>query len=462
MFGLVQVNDALASPAAWALAPVVGTAAVIVAGVASEQRTLFPLVNPVANYIGGISYSLYLWHWPAAILVLTYYPDVGWRHSLLVVVVTGAAAIFSFKAVEDPVRRSSWLDPGPRDRLVRRRWEGINAPAGLARSWAVAATFVVVAATIAGRDDPAVLSAPPPPPTVPRCGVPNRPQSVRSPSGSSDALSARSMRLTSRCSSLGWTTSDCQWAQEVDERVCFDVSESVAAECVFGEARCPANGRGAGRRLQRRLDGRDPRRAARPTDSESTRSPGSQCPAWDVALDPTTRALPSATPFGSGPSARSRGFSPDLLIISSYHYLGYEIDNVGDTDGAVAEAVESGPRPTLARAGPATSTVSSRRHRGREHAGVCDEHRLSRGLCSGHPGDLASVSRAESSASEAAGATYIDTSGWFCSPSRCPAFVGSTPVTVDGAHISWKFSTDSARSCGRLRKAEVVPAAALR
>lgn len=55
-------------PAPWAALPVLATAAVIIAGTGDESQAPWLLTNTVAGYLGNISYSLYLWHFPAIIL----------------------------------------------------------------------------------------------------------------------------------------------------------------------------------------------------------------------------------------------------------------------------------------------------------------------------------------------------------------------------------------------------------
>ena len=45
--------------------------AVLGAGAGLTSRSLLPLTNPVSQYVGKISYSLYLWHFPVVVLIVT-------------------------------------------------------------------------------------------------------------------------------------------------------------------------------------------------------------------------------------------------------------------------------------------------------------------------------------------------------------------------------------------------------
>jgi len=61
--GFVLIDDTVAWPSGWALFPVLGTAFIILA-----QKADMPLMsNPVAQWFGDRSYSLYLWHWPLVV-----------------------------------------------------------------------------------------------------------------------------------------------------------------------------------------------------------------------------------------------------------------------------------------------------------------------------------------------------------------------------------------------------------
>ncbi len=103
-----------------ALVPVLGTLALLAAGspACAWAATRWAPSKPL-QFLGDISYSLYLWHWP--LLILTPYalgqsPFVGWKWGVLVATLAFATATKIL--VEDPVRhgaldrRSPWLSLG--------------------------------------------------------------------------------------------------------------------------------------------------------------------------------------------------------------------------------------------------------------------------------------------------------------------------------------------------------------
>lgn len=97
-------------PGPWAAVPVLGAALVIGAGVSGEHRTLGFLTNRVSTYMGDISYSLYLWHWPVIIL-LGAVMDVGLYYYLSAILLMFGFSIAAYHFFEDPIRKSSWLLP---------------------------------------------------------------------------------------------------------------------------------------------------------------------------------------------------------------------------------------------------------------------------------------------------------------------------------------------------------------
>jgi peptidoglycan/LPS O-acetylase OafA/YrhL len=100
-------------PAPWAALPVLSTAVVIAAGTFKDhrrqQRLFFPVTNVACTYVGDISYSLYLWHFPIIVLGTALVGDAP-LDKLGIAVVIALASVFSYHLVEDPVRRSTLFE----------------------------------------------------------------------------------------------------------------------------------------------------------------------------------------------------------------------------------------------------------------------------------------------------------------------------------------------------------------
>lgn len=109
-------------PAPWALLPVTGAALVIVAGVGEEPSRQAFLRNPVSGYIGDISYSLYLVHWPV-IVFLGSLMKPGLYFSLVALALSFGLAIASYHFLENPLRRSTWPKlQSALHEIRKRRW----------------------------------------------------------------------------------------------------------------------------------------------------------------------------------------------------------------------------------------------------------------------------------------------------------------------------------------------------
>ncbi|QNK80974.1 acyltransferase family protein [Nakamurella sp. PAMC28650] len=98
-------------PAPGAALPVAAAGLVIVAGVDRPVRFIWPITNVVARYLGRISYSLYLWHFPVIILFAALIPGRTTRYFVVVLAVLLVVSVLAFHLIEDPIRSSSWLMP---------------------------------------------------------------------------------------------------------------------------------------------------------------------------------------------------------------------------------------------------------------------------------------------------------------------------------------------------------------
>jgi hypothetical protein len=88
----------------WLLLPVLGTASMLLAGEDSGSR-FRALDNPPLRFLGRISYSLYLWHWPLLGLARLLFADQPAARAAAVSIAAGLAWA-STAWVEEPIRRS--------------------------------------------------------------------------------------------------------------------------------------------------------------------------------------------------------------------------------------------------------------------------------------------------------------------------------------------------------------------
>ena len=106
---LLQPASAFPGPAG--LPSVFGTALVLASPASWINRRLFTL--PPLVFIGKISYSWYLWHWPVlAFMHILYGGDLPQASALLASAASFAVAVLSYTLIEQPFRRSA-LPPAP-------------------------------------------------------------------------------------------------------------------------------------------------------------------------------------------------------------------------------------------------------------------------------------------------------------------------------------------------------------
>lgn len=111
----VTAGDDAGNPATWmfkgGLVVAALLAAVIIAGVAQPHSGPFGRVLSVRplRWVGGISYGIYLWHWPVYVLMTDVTTGLEGMPLLLARLgATMAAATTSFYLVERPIRRYHW------------------------------------------------------------------------------------------------------------------------------------------------------------------------------------------------------------------------------------------------------------------------------------------------------------------------------------------------------------------
>ena len=148
-----------------ALLPVLGAAALLAAGAAGEVGAGRLLTLSPLRYVGDISYSLYLWHWPVLVLGAKYVGDSrSTMETVVMLSVVLALSVCSYHLVENPVRR--WRGTILSGRRALGMWPVALTSVVLATVWAGAHATKVFQERLAGASS-AVTRAP--------AGAPPRP-----------------------------------------------------------------------------------------------------------------------------------------------------------------------------------------------------------------------------------------------------------------------------------------------
>ncbi|WP_284209451.1 acyltransferase family protein [Mesorhizobium tianshanense] len=97
-------------PGMMALVPVAGAVLLLLSGSGNAQRgPSAMLALPPLQWVGKLSYSLYLWHWPVIVYATMMVPDLSWPGRLACGALTLVLSIFTYNLVENPIRRNVWL-----------------------------------------------------------------------------------------------------------------------------------------------------------------------------------------------------------------------------------------------------------------------------------------------------------------------------------------------------------------
>ncbi|KAA3446394.1 acyltransferase [Mesorhizobium sp. SARCC-RB16n] len=152
----LALSEDLPFPGWYALLPVAGTVLVLLSG-AGEQgdapgvtrwRALAParmLSLAPLQWVGTLSYSLYLWHWPIIVYAGMLEPDLGVAQRLGCAVLALVLSVATYRLIENPARRGDWLAAAAR----AFRFNAGAKPLRLFPGLALAPAFVLTAAGVA-------------------------------------------------------------------------------------------------------------------------------------------------------------------------------------------------------------------------------------------------------------------------------------------------------------------------
>ena len=136
-------------PGYLALIPILGAIGVIFGGLTEDQ----PLPNRLLSkqplgFIGAISFSLYLWHWPVHVFAQDLYPDSADSAlgKIVQLVVIAAISVASYYAIENPARR---IPIGNKELTRRKSSEISRTPRGAIAVMCAGAALLFIVGTAA-------------------------------------------------------------------------------------------------------------------------------------------------------------------------------------------------------------------------------------------------------------------------------------------------------------------------
>ncbi len=117
--GAFLFTEQMAYPGILAVAPTLGTVAVLVAGTATVKVAPIRLLSrPSMQYLGDLSYAWYLWHWPVLVFARAATGEkLTGAAALGVIALSGIPTVASHHLIENPLRYSRPLARVPRRSL---------------------------------------------------------------------------------------------------------------------------------------------------------------------------------------------------------------------------------------------------------------------------------------------------------------------------------------------------------
>jgi peptidoglycan/LPS O-acetylase OafA/YrhL len=438
------VNDTMLFPAPWAIAPVVATVLVILSGSGGDQDGrwyLAPLTNPVSQYLGKISFSLYLWHFPVLVIFGSLFNEAGVGYVMCAVVAMFVLSSAAYHFVESPILESTWLTGLSRmDKVAIKRAHRIGGRRETQKSrrvaWSLSALAVVTVVLV-------VVAVVPRPVTSTASVQPVQPSNSSTISATAASTIIEEVRAASVATE--WPAFDPPIENLADQRVpqwtedgCINVAPDNQEKCVWG--------------------------AAAPTktvivmgDSIAT----SWLPAVIGALEPKGYSVQALTlegcPFAAATvrptGGRTTVFSecvehqewaaeqvaqinPDLIIMSdSFLSISRLISqNKGESAQSEWRAAFIARVTALPTDIPKVVLLAPP---GSKNLQECFTPLSAPADCAREiPADWDILEAAEKDASAETGVGFVDTKAWFCEQDACPSFTGTTATYADTGHLT--------------------------
>ncbi|RFA09704.1 hypothetical protein B7R54_11155 [Subtercola boreus] len=459
-------TPALHYPGYWCLVPVAATVLIIVAGIGGPSHLVIT-TNPVSRYLGKISYTSYLWHWPIFIFAGVLFGKESPIYLFASIPVSLAVAALTTRFIEDPIRHSNWLEPQKRSRGHRHHHRHRHHKANRQHGQRVKVSLITAGATLAVALIAVIGIAPQMQkssiPVASAVGSGVSPTSTAAPG--TDTIATEESRLSAAVSA-GLNTAD--WPDDltpaldkaIDSRApqwvddnCLDTSEDNYATCIYGDASLTKTAV---------LLGDSTAISYMPGLVPALNSLGyrvrtlthGQCPFANVQVlgqAENGQAAPGFPGFCDDGRAwsiqKTLEIKPDLVVITDGE------DQTGamvvQGDDARLRAMQAGMEDSLTQLSSLTaqfSILASPPHA--ENVAECAT-RIN------HPSDCTSTiddnwfkllkvtkdAAASVAAAQNRTVPVIDSSLWVCSErSACPAIAGKTIIRADRTHLTRQFA----------------------
>jgi peptidoglycan/LPS O-acetylase OafA/YrhL len=462
-------------PGPAAVLPVIATAAVVVGGTGAV-RSWGPaalLDRRPLQWIGRHSYAIYLWHWPALVLMAAWLgPLPAWARAATVAGSVVAAA-FAQRILEDPVRHSAWLAGKARRGLaLGGGLVGFGVVTSLVAAAAVpdlvgageaAAPVLVVPATTAmsTTTEPAVTTTAPSPAGPRRSTVPTSPP-ARSPKVVAPAttttvpgpeqLAAANAEMLTASASVDAVPANLRPAlraarndlpQIYLDGCHLDPAVTQVGECAFGDPGSATTvvlfGDSHAAQWFPALNALAEQHRWRLVVLTKKGCPTAEIPVYSPLVD---RELRECVPWRQNVFARIAAEKPDIVVLSSYRYRMTGRQASADPD----EAWRRGLSATLAAVRPSADHVvvlGDTPTPAQDVPGCVSSHLDRASACVSARSEAVKASRlaVEQAVASANGAVFVPTGDWVCGAERCPVIVGDILLYRDANHLTATAAT---------------------
>ncbi len=435
-------------PGTAALAPVLGTAAVIAAGCSTARVGAHVLLGrrPM-QVIGGTSYSWYLWHWPVLILAPALFGhSLNLGERLIAVLLSAVLARVTFVMVEDPIRFARPLRARPGRSLV---FGGTLSVAALLAS--VASAQALPSLHGAGpAAAPIVLPSVSAPPATHAARAPSGTRTTQPPSPLqlAEAPVAAAIAQAVNTRNVPPNLQPPLANAQIDKAAPFfdgcalSWTDTVQGDCSYADTSSPKRivlfGDSHAAQWQPTFDAIATAHHWRLESLNKTTCPPLELPIFSPYLG---RDYTECEQWRQEILARIRTEHPALVVLGvarhydpSYHFTVYSKQWLDGMSAMVREIRAMGVQVLVMGAIPKPpQDIPTCLSAHVSNATACTLDRATTVNAAGI--------RAEQAATESAGGHYLNLIPLFCTATRCPVIVGNNLVYRDDNHLTTYYAT---------------------